>query len=443
MSPPSDADRTAPRGLVLDQEATFAAGELVAERYRVERFIAFGGMGEVYEAEDTALKSRVALKTLRPDVAGEERVVERFKREILLARKVTHTNVCRLFDLGLHNGPGGRTVTFLTMELLEGDTLAQRLREKGKLPPSEALPILRQTVAALDAAHREGIIHRDFKSGNVMLVGGRAVVTDFGLARGPAGDPFSTAVTSDKLAMMGSPAYMAPEQVEGEDTTVASDVYALGVVMFEMVTGRVPFDGDSAMTVAMKRLKEEPPSPRQFNPDLDERWERTILRCLERLPEKRFPDVEAVMSALEGTARRRVPWLPIVLGAAALVVAGLGVWHFRGQDRPTRAAREARPAMAVLGFRNVAGREDLAWLATALQEMMTTELAAGGELRPIPGESVARMRRDLKLPDADSYAPDTLERIQHHVGADYVVVGSYVPLGDKVRVDLRLPAPSS
>jgi len=435
---PSDADRTAPRGPLLDQQATFAAGQLVAERYRIERFIAFGGMGEVYEAEDTALKSRVALKTLRHDVAGDERVLERFKREILLARKVTHTNVCRLFDLGMHHGPDGRTVTFLTMELLDGDTLAHRLRQKGRLPLAEALPILRQTVAALDAAHREGIIHRDFKSGNVMLVGERAVVTDFGLARGPAGDPFSTAVTADKLAMMGSPAYMAPEQVGGEETTVASDVYALGVVMFEMVTGRVPFDGDSAMSVAVRRLKEEPPSPREFNPDVDERWERTILRCLERMPDRRFPDVETVLSALEGTPRRRIPWVPIVLGAAALVVAGLGVWYFRGQDRPARAVREARPAMAVLGFRNVADREDVAWMATALQEMMTTELAAGGELRSIPGESVARMKRDLKLPDADSYAPDTLERIQHHVGADYVLVGAYLPLGNKIRVDLRL-----
>lgn len=460
MLPPlvSEAGRTAPRGPLFDQEPTFAPGEMVAERYRVERFIAFGGMGEVYDAEDTALKSRVALKTLRPDLAEDARIVERFKREILLARRVTHVNVCRLFDLGVHHGT--KDVTFFTMELLDGDTLAHRLREKGKMLTREALPLVRQMIAALDAAHREGIIHRDFKSGNVMLVGAdpsgsarrgdgdgsqpslsmtRVVVTDFGLARGTVGDPFATNVTADRLAMLGSPAYMAPEQVEGEETTVASDVYALGVVVFEMVTGRVPFDGDSAMSVAVKRLKELPPPPSRYVADLDPRWESAILRCLERDPARRFPGVAEVGEALEAPPPRRRPrWLPLGLAAAA-AIAAVGAWLAWPTPRTAgTAARETRPAVALLGFKNVAGREDVAWMGTALAEMMTTELGAAGGLRPIAGESVARMKRDLQLEESDSYAPDTLARIQKHVGADYVLNGSYVILGDKVRVDVRL-----
>jgi TolB-like protein len=461
---------TAPRGPLLDQEPTFVHGEVVAERYRVERFIAFGGMGEVYEAEDTALKSRVALKTLRLDLSHDARILERFKRELLLARRITHVNVCRLFDLGVHHGT--KDVTFFTMELLDGDTLAHRLRETGKLSTGEALPLIRQMIAALDAAHQEGIIHRDFKSGNVMLVGSdtsgarrassgsqpsqpsqpsspssqtrmRVVVTDFGLARGGAGDPFATNVTGDRLAMMGSPAYMAPEQVAGEETTVASDVYSLGVVIFEMVTGRVPFDGDSAMSVAVKRLKQAPPEPRSLVPHLDERWNATILRCLAREPAERFATVADVGAALEAPpAPRRRAWpvvaLAVAAAAAAAVAVAVGGWVLlrRGGDAP--AVRESRPTVAMLGFRNVSGRDDVAWLGTALGEMMTTELGASGGLRPIAGESVARMKRDLKLEDTDTYAPDTLARIQKHVGADYVLVGSFVILGDKVRVDVRV-----
>src|SRR5262249_40853282 len=348
----SEAGGAAPRGPLFDQEPTFVPGEMVAGRYRVERFIAFGGMGEVYEAEDTELKSRVALKTLRPDLAEDARILERFKREILLARRITHVNVCRIFDLGVHHGT--RDVTSFTMELLGGDTLAQRLREKGKMAPAEALPLVRQMIAALEAAHREGIIHRDFKSANVMLVGGdpsgsagrgdgegsqpppwktRVVVTDFGLARGTAGDPFATNVTADRLAMMGSPAYMAPEQVEGEETTVASDVYSLGIVVYEMVTGRVPFEGDSAMSVAVKRLKELPPPPRRFAPDLDARWEDAILRCLEREPARRFPGVGAFRDALEAPPpRRRRPGLAPGLGGAA-AGARFGRVAWGGQHR--------------------------------------------------------------------------------------------------------------
>src|SRR5262249_53695860 len=153
----------------------------------------FGGMGEVYEAEDMVLRELVALKTIRPDVADDDLIIDRFKREILLARKVTHANVCRIFDLGLHDSPGRPRQTFLTMELISGRTLAERVRMGRPFTVEEARPILEQMAAALDAAHREGIVHRDFKSGNVMLSdSGRAVVTDFGLARGAEGDPFAT-----------------------------------------------------------------------------------------------------------------------------------------------------------------------------------------------------------------------------------------------------------
>src|SRR6185503_1503616 len=179
----------------------------LAGRYRIVRFIAAGGMGEVYEATDLALGTEVALKTIRADVASRPQVMERFRREILLARRVTHPNVCRIFDLGLHHPASGPDITFLTMELLRGATLRHRLR-KGPLSPEEALPLVEQMAAALAAAHEAGVIHRDFKAANVMLVPARAagspdrgVVTDFGLAW--AGDGSTTLTRPDHI--VGTP----------------------------------------------------------------------------------------------------------------------------------------------------------------------------------------------------------------------------------------------
>src|SRR5262249_13775884 len=245
--------------------ALFAAGTLIAGRYRIVKPLGTGGMGEVYEAEDLLLKERVALKTIRREVARDESTSARFKREIQLARKVTHANVCRIFDVGLHDD-----LPFITMELLDGETLASRLK-RGRVPLAEAEAIARQLVAALAAAHEVGVIHRDFKSPNVMLCtrggGVRAVVTDFGLAR-PLEEDAANAIPGDG-GIIGSPAYMAPEQVEGKlKITAAADTYALGVVLFELVTGRLPFVGETPLATMTMRLREPPPAPRSIVADL-------------------------------------------------------------------------------------------------------------------------------------------------------------------------------
>jgi len=208
----------------------FAPGTTLAGRYRLARFIAAGGMGEVYEAEDLVLGAKVALKTIGPDVAGHDQAMERFRRETLLARRVTHPNVCRIFDLGHHSSAAlGPDVTFLTMEMLSGETLRQRLLARGPLGVAEALPVIAQMAAGLTAAHRAGVIHRDFKSANVMLVpspsGGepRVVVTDFGLASATADNLDSI---TDSWQIVGTPAYVAPEQIEDRQHALAADVVA-------------------------------------------------------------------------------------------------------------------------------------------------------------------------------------------------------------------------
>jgi class 3 adenylate cyclase/predicted ATPase len=280
-------------------------------------------MGELYEAEDLELHERVALKTILSDIAHDERSIGRFKREVHLARQVTHPNVCRIYDVFRHRDAAAQAdrpadeVVFLAMELLHGETLADKLRRDGRFSTVEMLPLVRQMAAGLTAAHRVGVVHRDFKSHNVMLVKPtgadeelRVVITDFGLAWRNEHDE-STALSlamSMENEILGTPAYMAPEQVEGGPVTPATDVYALGVVLYEMVTGTWPFVGGTPLKMATARLHEPAPSPRVHVPGIDPLWEATILRCLARRPEDRFASAADVVSALAPPAPTPTPF---------------------------------------------------------------------------------------------------------------------------------------
>jgi eukaryotic-like serine/threonine-protein kinase len=280
-------------------------GQILADRYRLIRHVGKGGMGEVYEAEDLRLRQRVALKTIRPEIADDPVVVSRFKSEIVMALKVAHSNVCRIHGLGIHKWADGGEMLFLTMEFLEGETLAVCIK-RGRLDPAEALPLIVGMADGLLAAHRAGVIHRDFKSANVMLApddgGTRAVITDFGLAR-----PSSPAVDRTAITRIGTfagtPHYMSPEQINGLPLTPAADIYALGVVVYELVTGRLPFTGDSNWAILLHHLNDPPPQPRTFAPNLDERWETAILGCLKKAPGERFQSAEEFKAALSAEAK--------------------------------------------------------------------------------------------------------------------------------------------
>ncbi len=284
----------------VDQRSMLEPGRFLGGRYRVERLLGQGGMGEVYAARDEELGIPVALKTLRLDVGREPQALLRLKREVLLARSVSHRNVCRVYDVGRH-GDGVDAVWFLTMELLNGTTLRERLHRGGRLSMQQALPLAEQLAAGLAAAHREGVVHRDFKTENVMLVTGpegeRAVIMDFGVARASVAE---TASDTALAGILGTPVYMAPEQIRGEAAGPRSDIYSLGIVLFEMVTGRLPLEGQSILEMSANRLSEEPPSPRRVIRDLDERWEAAILRCLALDPEARFARAIEVADALSG-----------------------------------------------------------------------------------------------------------------------------------------------
>jgi tetratricopeptide (TPR) repeat protein len=436
---------------------TFADGAVIAGRYRVVKFLAQGGMGEVYEVEDRELGERVAMTTILPRIAAHPVPLERFRREILFARRITHPNVCRIFDIGHHalSVQPGDEVTFLTMELLEGESLSKHQRRHGPMSTADALPLVQQITSGLAAAHRAGVVHRDLKPANIFLVPGdggpRAVVTDFGLARiEAAGEALKEVTGTGEL--LGTPSYMSPEQLEGGTPTPASDIYALGLIIYEMLTGARAFEGDTAFQMALKRLQQPPIAPSKHIPGIDPLWERTILHCLEKDPADRFANVEEIGRVLEGElpapsgmswrrwrgelrAALRNPtfWIPVIVIATAVAVVAV-----RGRRIVPESTVGDRRSVAVLGFDNVSNDPDASWMSTALSEILTTDLAAGGGLRTIPGETVVRVRTDLGIPQMHSLGEDTLTRLRENLGTDLVVLGSFTATQDRLRLDVRV-----
>ncbi|MBY0505436.1 MAG: protein kinase [Bryobacteraceae bacterium] len=344
-------DRMGLPGELLDAAARrnrHFPGERLASRYEIRRFLAAGGSGEVYEAEDLERGERIAIKSLAREIPKGDQLAW-LRREVGAARRVSHRNVARVYDLVQSD-----ETVFLTMELLSGETLAARLKQQGAMSCREAMPLVRQMVAGLAAAHAAGVVHRDLKPGNVMIVPRpdgppRVVLTDFGLARPTPEDPHATVRASSQA--MGTPAYMAPEQVLGRAVTPAADIYALGVVLYEMLTGITPFAEESALTMAVRKTQGKPRTPAVFAPGLRPGWARAILRCLEPDPRRRFRSVGDLLAALEARSvagqswrlakrwgARAVRWwrpgrVVAALAVALVLAVGWGWW------RPAPTAR--------------------------------------------------------------------------------------------------------
>ncbi|MBI4953667.1 MAG: protein kinase, partial [Myxococcales bacterium] len=390
--------------------------ELVAGRYEIQGLIGSGGMGTVYRARDRELDELVALKVLRHELASTPEMLERFRREVKLARRVTHRNVARVFDIGEHAGE-----KFLTMELVEGDSLGALLEREGRLPLGRAVEIARGICAGLASAHAAGVVHRDLKPDNVLLArDGRVVVSDFGIARALVVG--SSAETMGSV--VGTPAYMAPEQVEGRhDVDHRADIYAFGALFYEMLVGERAWPGDAPFAVAAARLVADPPDPRAVRAELPAACAELVLCCLERRPEDRVASIAEVEAGLAAVV------LPTLVGVGE--PRGPGATGAPGTAGATLAAgpraRQPDKTVAVLPFRNTGGPED-AYLADELTDDLIDNLSMTPGLRVSARGAVARYRNA----DGDP------REIGRDLGVRVVVEGSVRRTRGGLRVTARL-----
>jgi serine/threonine protein kinase/tetratricopeptide (TPR) repeat protein len=403
------------------RQHSLAPGELIGGRFRIVRFVGEGGMGEVYEAEDGELRGSVALKVLRPELAGDPDFLNRFRREVLLARQVTHPNICRVFDLGFDRQSASPRV-FLTMEFLDGETLSRRLRQGGRMTQEAALPLIRQMGAGLTALHEQGIVHRDFKPGNVMVVRSasgaeRAVINDFGLARALEAPEGMTVTRASHV--IGTPDYMAPEQLLGKSATRASDIYALGVVLHEMLTGK------------------KPATPREKSEGTSARWNKVIGRCLEADPANRPGSAAEVVAALEGGTLRPLPgaWTKkkwMAPAALAILLAGIPAGQRYRDWSANRAgiSNEQQQHLALLPLKTLTDDPALRIFAEGLMETITSRMSqfeqGKAPLTVVPASEVRSQ--------GTTTAGDARKKFQ----VDAAVEGSLEARGDRLRLLLTL-----
>jgi len=343
-----DLQQARPGQALSSPSLSLPPGFEIGRRYRVRHLLGRGGMGTVYQVEDIDLSREVALKLIRNDIAENAMVLERFKREIQLSSKVTHRNVLRVYDLGEADG-----VQYLTMQYIAGGDLASLLKRDRHLPIDRVLKIFKQICEGLEAAHEQGVIHRDLKPQNVMLgPDDHVYLTDFGLAK-----TLEQSGMTQTGAVVGTPYYMSPEQVKGEPAGPRSDIYSLGIILYEMATGSVPYGGNSVYEVMIQRLQKPPRPPRELNPEIPSYVEKLLDRCLAVDPDMRYQTVREILADLESgkvhtTMRfelQKRRWLrPAAAGLAIVAVLGLAGWWLRGRLRPSATASAARKPESVL-----------------------------------------------------------------------------------------------
>jgi len=425
------------------------AGFLLAERFEIISLLGQGGMGAVYKARDTELERLVAIKLIRPELASHPEILRRFKQELILAREVTHRNVIRIFDLGQAQG-----IKFITMEFVEGRDLRSMIHEKSKLTVDESVPIILQISAALDAAHTAGVVHRDLKPQNVMSdKDGRVYVMDFGIARS-----LESQGMTQTGALMGTPEYMSPEQAKGEKVDARSDLFALGIIFYEMLTGISPFKAETAMAMMFKRTQEKATPLVQLNLGIPGVISDIVAKCLEIKPDERYQTAREVINDLEaftgGAQRgtiiapsRRISHAPpyqkwLVIGGIVVVLGGGAAYVFRGKLPFSSSSKTAGPAqvlsLAILPFQNASSDAALDYIGPSIAEGLSTDVGQAKSLRTVPPERIYQILHDMRVAPNSVFDPDMMRNVSNISNSDMLVSGRYTIANGKLRIDALL-----
>ena len=380
-------------------------GTTLAGRYEIIEELGKGGMGRVYRVEDTKLKHEVALKLIKPEIARDKKTIERFRNELKIARNIRHKNVCGMFDLGETEG-----AHFITMEYIRGEDLKSFIHRSGQLALGTSIRIAKQICEGLSEAHKLGVVHRDLKSNNIMIdKEGNVRIMDFGIARSLE----AKGITGAGM-MIGTPEYMSPEQVEGKEVDQRSDIYSLGVILYEMLTGRVPFEGDTAFTIGVKHKSEIPKDPKEFNTQIPEDLSRLILRCMEKDREKRYPQAGELLSQLNNLEK-------------GISTTGR---TFPEQKPTAETTSEIRweNSIAVLPFVDLSSQRDQEYFCDGMTDEIILKLSKLSDLKVISRTSVMRYKNTER----------DIREIGQELGVATIMEGSIRKEENNIRISAQL-----
>jgi len=428
-------------------------GSTFAGRYQIIEELGKGGMGKVYKAQDTDLKEKVAIKLLRPEIAADKKTIERFRNELKFARKIRHKNVCQMYDLNKEKG-----AHYITMEYVDGKDLKSMIRMMGQSGSGKTIFIAKQVCEGLTEAHKLGVVHRDLKPQNIMVdEEGNARIMDFGIARS-----LKTKGITAAGVMIGTPEYMSPEQVEGKEVDQRSDIYSLGVILYEMVTGRVPFEGDTPFTIGVKHKSEMPKDPKELNSQLPEDLNLVILRCLEKDKENRYQsagEVRAELTRIEKgipTTEIEIPkkkpltsreitvtfglkklFIPAI-AVFALVIAAIAIWQLLPKKEAIPVIPSDKPSLAIMYFKNNTGDNSLDHWSVALSDLLITDLSQSKYIKILSGEKLNQIFARLNLLESRSYSSDVLKEVASRGGVETVLLGNFTKAGNSFRINITL-----